>query len=346
MNPMRRLIHPSTLLLAAVLPIAAAAEPAPLPLDPVNRPLAFSLETIANGAMSGGPGKDGIPAIDEPRFVGAEAAAELLSPSDVVFGVARGGEARAYPQSILVWHEIVNDRIGGENVGITYCPLTGTAIGYLRGETTFGVSGDLVNNNLIMYDRATDSRWPQILGTAVEGPLEGRHLQRIRVIWTTWERWRREHPDTRVLSRDTGHMRNYGRDPYGDYTPRRGYYAGGDPMFPVLATDKRLEPKAVVFGVHSAGGAAAIGKDALRARKIMNGKAGVVPFVAVHDPRLDTAYVYRNPNGLEFEHRNGRYVRDGTAYAPEELPLERMTTFDAFWFAWAGFFPNTELYGG
>lgn len=89
------------------------------------------------------------------------------------------------------------------------------ALGFERGETEFGVSGMLVNSNLIMYDRATDSYWPQILGTAVQGPHRGDGLRQIRVFWTTWERWRSRHPDTRVLSPDTRHMRNYRQDPYG-----------------------------------------------------------------------------------------------------------------------------------
>lgn len=174
-----------------------------------------------------GPGKDGIPAIDDPAFQAAAEADAWLDDGDRVVGLYHDGEARAYPQSILVWHEIVNDTVAGENIAVTYCPLTGTALGYLRGETTLGVSGRLVNSNLIMFDRASDSLWPQILSAGIGGPHEGQGLEEVRVVWTTWGRWRERHPDTRVLTTDTGYLRNYNRDPYGGYKPVRGYYAPG-----------------------------------------------------------------------------------------------------------------------
>jgi hypothetical protein len=221
-------------------------------------PLAHSLDEFARSAMSGGPGKDGIPAIDEPRFVPAVEADRFLDADDVVFGVVTRDTVKAYPQKILVWHEIVNDRIEGENVSVTYCPLTGTAIGFKAGDTTFGVSGDLVNSNLIMYDRATDSRWPQMLATAVEGRHKGRSLREFRVIWSTWGRWKRAYPTIQVLSVDTGYARQYGRDPYGSYNPVSGYYAQGNPpLFPLLNRDSRLDPKEVVIGARAPAGAIA-----------------------------------------------------------------------------------------
>ena len=136
-------------------------------------PLGFALENYAKQAVSGRSGKDGVPAIDEPRFLAAKKADQFLSPEDVVFGVVLPNEVKAYPQRVLVWHEVVNDRLGGENVSVTYCPLTGSALGFMRGGTTFGVSGNLVNNNLILYDRARHSRWPQTLGTAIDGAFTG-----------------------------------------------------------------------------------------------------------------------------------------------------------------------------
>lgn len=122
---------------------------------------------------SGGPGKDGIPSIDRPRFLSADTADRHLSEGDIIMGVHLNGQARAYPQNILVWHEIVNDTVGGKNVAVTYCPLTGTGVGFERGETELGVSGRLVNSNMLMYDRATDTYWPQIIATGVHGPLKG-----------------------------------------------------------------------------------------------------------------------------------------------------------------------------
>ena len=261
-----------------------------------------------------------------------------------MFGVVRGDDVKAYPQGVLVWHEICNDVLDGTPVSVTYCPLTGTAMGFERGATTFGVSGDLLNDNLVMYDRATDSRWPQMLGTAVEGTLAERSLREFRLVWTTWGRWRDAHPDTRVLSEDTGYVRDYDGDPYGSYNPREGYYAGGDPLFPPLETDDRFGGKAVVVGARSSAGAAAFPKEALRTETLVEGELAGAPLLAVHDPSLDTAYVYRNPDERSFEFRDGEVVGpDGTAGAPADLPLQRQYAYDAMWFAWAGLYPETSV---
>lgn len=337
------LVFLSSVLALGLFPLTAPrAANEPLPLRALAVP--YPLDTFARNALSGGPRRDGIPSIDEPRFIDARAADRLLDPEDVVFGVTLNGETKAYPQRILVWHEIVNDRFGGENVSVTYCPLTGTAIGFRRGATTFGVSGQLVNSNLIMYERATGSLWPQILATAVKGDLKGRSLAEIPVVWTRWSRWKSLHPATRVLSTDTGFARNYRRDPYGSYTPLGGYYATTrPPLFPTLGADPRLAPKEVVIGARTAGGAVAFKKAALRQRKLVAGEIAGVPHLAVYDPRLDTAYVYRNPNGRPFTYDNGM-VNDATGrWAPDQLPLERVNAFDAMWFAWYAFFPTTTV---
>ncbi|WP_303908217.1 DUF3179 domain-containing (seleno)protein [Thiohalomonas denitrificans] len=138
-----------------------------LPVQPLAAPLAVPLESYESSVVAGGPGRDGIPSIDKPRFIPPEEADRYLSSDDIVFGVTLNGQAKAYPRGILVWHEVVNDRIGDRTISITYCPLTGTALGFERGDTTLGVSGQLVNSNLILYDRATESLWPQILSTAI-----------------------------------------------------------------------------------------------------------------------------------------------------------------------------------
>jgi hypothetical protein len=133
------------------------------------------LTLLAESAISGGPPKDGIPSIDNPKYAAAAEGDEWLLPNDVVFGVDYKLFVAAYPQRVLVWHEIVNEVIAGEMLSITYCPLTGTAIGF-KGEyapgiaAQFGVSGKLANSCLVMYDRKSDSYWPQILGKAITGP--------------------------------------------------------------------------------------------------------------------------------------------------------------------------------
>jgi len=319
--------------------VPTADERLPLPREP---------QQLRQAARSGGPPKDGIPSIDDPKFVRAEGV-DFLEAGDPVFGVVRDGDVRAYPQKILVQHEIVNDTLAGTPVSVTYCPLTGTAQGFHRGETTFGVSGRLINANLVMYDRSAETWWPQILATSIPGEWnespEIRSLQEFRLIWTTWERWQTHHPDTRVLSTETGHARNYNRDAYGGYNPARGYYTDDDLLFPALSSDDRYHPKTVVMGARTPDGAVAFVKDALRETHLLTGQIGETPLLAVYDPRYDTGYVYRNPAQSTFE-RDGNHVTapDGTSYRRDELPLTRIHTFDAMWFAWAGYYPETNVY--
>jgi hypothetical protein len=303
---------------------------------------------LREAAQSGGPPKDGIPSIDDPSFTSADDV-DFLSPGDPVFGVVRDGEAKAYPQTILVQHEIVNDLLAGDPVSVTYCPLTGTVQGFERGDTTFGVSGRLINNNLVMYDRGTEAWWPQILATAIPGQWNEApgiaSLREFRLVWTTWERWRTHRPATRVLTTDTGFAKNYGRDPYGQYNPRAGYYEDDSLLFPALSEDDTYDRKRVVMGARTPDGAAAFLKDAIREKSVMEGRIGDTPMVAVSDDRLDTAYGYLNPAGATVALSDGPTVRvDGEDHPPEALPLRRVHTFDAMWFAWAGYYPDTNVY--
>ena len=310
-----------------------ADEQLPLPDDPA---------ALRQEVVSGGVPKDGIPPVEEPSFVSAADA--KLADGAPVFGVEIGGDARAYPQAILVAHEIVNDVVGGKPVSVTYCPLTGTAMGFHRGETTFGVSGRLLNNNLVMYDRATDGRWPQVLGTAIDGPHEGKSLREFRIVWTTWRRWERAHPDTRVLSRETGFARNYDTDPYGQYNPPGGYYTSSSTIFPRLHDDDRLDRKTVVIGARTPAGAMAVEKERLRQDGVVSGSLGADPAVAVHEPALDTGYVYHNAEGRRVEPTDGGVSVGGDPVSPDALPLDGVLALDAMWFAWAGFYPETTLH--
>nr|WP_268812809.1 DUF3179 domain-containing protein [Haloarcula mannanilytica] len=301
--------------------------------------LDYDIRTLEESIVSGGVPKDGIPAIDDPTF--ADTPPETLDPDDPVFGVVRDGEAKAYPQYILVHHEIVNDTIAGDSVAITYCPLTGTAQGFERGPTEFGVSGRLVNSNLTMYDRGTDSWWPQMLATAIKGPLTGESLQEFRVIWTTWKRWSSAFPETAVLTEDTGFSRRYGVDPYGQYNETRGYYSSTRTLFEPLQSDGRAHPKAVVIGSRTAVGAIAFDKETLLRQRVLTGRIEDTPYVAVADTALETGYVYANPGSVTVEATDGGYVIDGTTHDADSLPLDRSLAFDAMWFAWAGFYPGS-----
>src|SRR5262249_1671449 len=153
---------------------------------------------------------DGIPAIDQPRFLRA-AQVSFLSANEPVLALQIGGDARAYPVQILIWHEIVNDTVDGVPVAVTYCPLCNSAIAYGRRAAgrvpSFGTSGMLYNSNLVMYDRQTQSLWVQFTGQAVAGVLTGHQLQPYPMQTVSWADWRAGHPDGWVLSRDTGYTR-------------------------------------------------------------------------------------------------------------------------------------------
>lgn len=308
-------------------------------------PLPDTTSSLADGIVSGGVAQDGIPSIDDPQFIDAPDAETWLDDGEPVFGVDVHGEVKAYPQRVLVWHEVVNDVIGGENLAVTYCPLTGTAQGFERGPTEFGVSGRLLNSNLIMYDRASESYWPQMLATAVRGEHEGEVLREFPVTWTTWERWSDTHPETTVLSDETGYARDYADDPYGSYDPTAGFYADDSLIFsPYAPVDESvLHPKEVVLGARSADGAIAVHKESLASAGVLEGAVDGVPYVAVYDPELDTGYVYRDPNDVGLTYHDGRVTVDGESHRPSGLPLERVLRYDAFWFAWAGYYPETEL---
>ena len=322
-------------------------EPLELPTADEQLPLPTAADALTEEAHSGGPPKDGIPSIDDPSFLSAEAVS-FLDPGDPVFGVTTDGVTKAYPQKILVSHEIVNDDLNGTPVSVTYCPLTGTVQGFYRGNTEFGVSGRLINANLVMYDRTTETWWPQILATAIPGPWnqtpEIRSLQEFSLIWTRWDAWRDHNPDTQVLSTDTGYAENYNQDPYGSYNPRSGYYDNQNMLFPGRINDDRFHPKRVVIGARTAAGAVAFQKDALRETHLMTGELGETPVVAVYDDRYDTAYIYQNHEEKAVSDEGEQITVDGERYKPDTLPLSRIHAFDAMWFAWVGYYPETNIY--
>ncbi|MDX2443933.1 MAG: DUF3179 domain-containing (seleno)protein [Bacteroidales bacterium] len=200
----------------------------------------------SNEVFNGGPGKDGIPALLNPEL-GSLSNINYLENDDLVLGFVLNNEARAYPHKILNWHEIINDKIQGKDIIVTYCPLTGTGIGWNQflheKSSTFGVSGLLYNSNLIPYDRETDSYWSQIRLECVKGSRKGEKIENIQLVETTWNTWVKMFPDTKVVSSNTGYSRNYTRYPYGDYK------SSNDLIFPVSIDDERLHPKEVVHGI-------------------------------------------------------------------------------------------------
>ncbi len=266
----------------------------------------------------GGPPRDGIPALDDPRFVDAGEAG-FLEDTDRVLGLVLGGEARAYPIDILNWHEIVNDQVGGRPVAVTFCPLCGTGVAFdarIGDERAlFGVSGLLYNSDVLLYDRRTQSLWSQIKRQAVSGPLRGQRLAALPLDHTTWRAWRAEHPETLVLSTDTGHTRDYRKDPYAGYASESGLY------FPVSARSKRYHPKERVLGLEVA----------------ERFKAYPFAELALTGKREIRDRVKGREVLIRFDAENG----SARAFDGEGEPLAGIT---GFWFAWYAFHPDTEIF--
>jgi hypothetical protein len=266
--------------------------------------------------LRGGPPRDGIPAIDKPRFTTAEAAAFMQS-DDQVISVTMAGETRAYPLRILVWHEIVNDQIGGHSFAVTYCPLCGTAMVFDRqlGERTlsFGVSGLLYNSDVLMYDRETESLWSQLGMIAVSGPLVETPLEWLPSEQLTWVAWRELNPDGMVLSTETGHARDYGRLPYA------GYEESPEIFFPVPEHRTELPRKAWVLGIVQDGQAKAYPLEKLPAREPVTDHLNRKSIQIYYDPSTQLARI---------TDENGRVIPSVRSY----------------WFAWQAFYPKTELW--
>ncbi len=209
----------------------------------------FTITTVDLGEiMSGGPPKDGIPAIDDPKFVSVAESDRWLHDREPVIVVRVREHVRAYPLQILMYHEIVNDSIAGVPLSITFCPLCNASIVFDRrvnGETLdFGTTGRLRKSDLVMYDRQTESWWQQFTGTGIVGVNAGVELTRHPASIVAYRDFKTAHPEARVLSRDTGFSRPYGRNPY------RGYDRIEDRPFlfrdPV---DPRLPPMEYVINV-------------------------------------------------------------------------------------------------
>ncbi len=336
--------------LAAAVSSALSAEPAlpglttgqgQLPALYESDYQSLALDALRQNMLSGGPPPDGIPPIEEPRFVPANEA--NLDPNDRVIGLRHNGVVKAYPHDILVYHEIVNETIGGENIAVTYCPLTATAQAFKTGSTTLGVSGRLVNSNLVMYDRDTGSLWSQINGTAIAGEHRGKVLEEVDIVWTTWEKWRAANPETQVLTEDTGFLRNYSRDPYGSYNPDGGYYTSDQVMFPLLERlDEEVGRKDWVIGGRTGTGAVSFERDALA----KTGIQATDQFIGVYDAQYHSAHLYElgdtDPGRFEWAQGQVRDTQTGELLEPDNLPLETVIAVDAFRFAWHAFYPDSE----
>ena len=265
--------------------------------------------------MQGCPARDCIRSIDNPKFVSVDQAG-FLDDDDLILGVVIGGEARAYPAKILDQHEIVNDTVGGQPIAITYCPLCGSGVAVSRviGDvvTEFGVSGVLYNSDLVMYDRTSYTLWSQVDATGIVGPNTGKKLETLPVTMSRWSRWRKKHPDSEVLSTDTGFEADYSIDQYAEYRSRKRLFMR------VSDKDNRVHPKTVVFGASIDGQPIAVTEAAFE-----------------NSGEIEASVAGRNLTLAMAE--------DGAVTIIDRDTREEWSTGRLFWFAWYTFNPSTEL---
>lgn len=269
--------------------------------------------------FQGGPSKDGILAIDKPEFNNASDT-DFMEADDRILGIEINGVAKAFPISILNWHEIVNDATDGHAYTITYCPLCGTGMAFnsdVDGQTLrFGVSGLLYNSDVLLYDRETESLWSQILAKAVTGKYKGVNLVMLPLSHTTWSDWKHRHPSSLVLSRNTGFKRNYDRDPYDGYERSSSLY------FPVMNKAPGIyHPKEQVLGL-------AAGNSFKAYPFIELNKHGKSRFSDSLDGK--TFILHWNE-----DEQTGHITNEEGALVP---------VIQAYWFAWYAFHPDTLVF--
>jgi hypothetical protein len=334
----------------------------------------FSIASIYfDEILSGGPPKDGIPSIDSPEFVTVDEADLWLKDVEPVIQLEVDGEARAYPLQVLTWHEIVNDVIGNTPVLVTFCPLCNTAIAFERSLDgvvhDFGTTGRLRYSNLIMYDRQTETWWQQATGEAIVGEMTGKRLNLLPAAMIAWSDFRAGYPEGLVLSRDTGHNRPYGSNPY------LGYDDVNNPPFLYQGpeTPDRLPPVARVLAAELNGEAAAYPYDVLEEEIVVNDSLGGIPVVVIWAQgtasALDAAIIAEGRDvgaanlyerivdgrTLTFELQDQKVLdrQTGSEWnvlgraVAGELQGKQLTPLVAvnhFWFSWAAFMPDTRIY--
>jgi hypothetical protein len=335
----------------------------------------FCLHSVSyDEFLSGGPPPDGIPAIDDPVFEDVAAGDAWLEEDWPVMFFEWNGEARAYPLAILIWHEIVNDEVGGEPVSLTFCPLCNATIAFKRTQSDgrvldFGTTGNLRNSDLVMYDRQTFSWWQQFTGEAIVGELTGEQLEVLPSQIIAWADFKAAHPDGKVLSRETGHTRSYGRNPYA------GYDSINSSPFALsqearAGLDDRLPPMERVVAIEADGVDIAYPFSVLSERGVQNDEVNGEPIVIFW--QAGTQSTFGNNGGdtgstgvffreLDGELRN--FVASDDGFEDEATgstwnilgeavtgplagaQLKRVVSAEHFWFAWVVFKPGTVIRG-
>lgn len=321
--------------------------------------------------VSGGVTKDGIPTLNNPAMIPA-AQVDYLDDDALVTGLVVNGEPRAYPYAVTDWHETINEDFPNNPLTLSYCPLTGTAIAFERtvaGQVlNFGVSGLLFNNNLIMFDRATDSHWPQMRLQCDQGELVGTKLKTYPVIETKWSTWKKLFPNTVALSTDTGFDRNYNAG--GSVYAQAGYSSTfAPPWFNITHEDNRLPPKQKVHGVLVGEGleeyeAKAYVINPSRAKRVLNDRVATEPIVVIDDgpdhflvsfSRIVNGSVLtfrlpENSDGFPFTIRDNETESTWNVFGEAiegqlvGAQLEPTKSYNAYWFAWATFQVGSDIF--
>ncbi len=352
------------------------------PLDPGDRPsfstrgwkTDFSRHSVPyREIISGGPPRDGIPPLDHPNFETVAEADRWLTRQEPVILFVENGDARAYPLQILIWHEIVNDLVGGRPVTITFCPLCNTAIAFdrqLDGVTyDFGTSGLLRHSDLVMWDRQTESLWQQVTGEAIAGTLTGKRLEMLPASIIAWEEFNVAYPEGQVLSRETGYARPYGSNPYVGYDR-----INQSPFLFTGEEDKRLPPMERVVTLSAGGENVAYPFTVLQKAGVIHDRVGnqdvVIFWQTGTKSALDQSVIAASKDigaGVAFDPNvDGRgltFVKDGETFKDRETgstwniagqatagplrgkQLKPVVHGNHFWFATAAFFPDVRIYG-
>ena len=298
----------------------------------------------------GGVRKDGIPALTNPKLIPASEA-DYITDNELVFGISINGDTRAYPYRFMDWHEMLNDEIGGVAVSLAYCTLCGSGILYKtqidsdKEPIIFGSSGFLYRSNKLMYDHKTHTLWNQFNGQPVVGKLVNHNieLEVLPLVTTTWKEWLTKHPDTKVMSPDTGFSRDYTPGvPYG------AYFFSDDLMFPASVKDQTLKQKEKVFGLRISGANKAWPLSLFKNTKVINDRVGIISIVLIGNANSETVRAYRS-EGLQFKQsENGQLIAGNQTWqlteneliGPDGQKLTRLPGHLAYWFAWSGYFPD------
>jgi hypothetical protein len=328
---------------------------------PAAGPNAFVEWLIPTGDIAdGGPGQDGIPALENAKFEPA-ATITTVEPSDMVTVLLDGTQVKAYPQDIMDYHEIINDGPADNPFVMSYCPLTASSVAW-QGKTadtdpTYGVSGLLYNSNLLLYDRESETVWSQLLEIGVNGPRIRSQPATKRLFETVFSTLQMMYPDAVVLSRDTGHIRDYDDYPYGDYKT--------DPalLFSVSRQDNRMHPKQRVIGIHEGskskvyqlGAFGAITQtinDQFNSQSIVVVGNSALSFAAIYSRQLSdgtilnfTAIDGDLPNVMSDDEGNVWDILGRAVSGPRMGErLNETRSYVAMWFAWVSHFNEIEIY--